>query len=395
MIGTVRSQRNEHFSIQNYLEEMKSYEKRSDDKHFINISVKNHIGSLELNRPKALNALSPYMMYTLRHQLNLWKNDTKIHAVVLLSSNDRSFCAGGDIKALYESWSHNKHSLLEFLFREEYQLDALIASYPKPYLSFIDGIVMGGGMGITQNGSYRLMGNNTIAAMPETKIGFFPDAGATAFLQKCPGNIGLYLGMTGNICDINDSLYAGFATHYMSRHNQDLALAEILKLRTDNPVNRSHEIDQIIENFTQQTALLKGHSSLEKKQKPIDHFFCAETFKDLINKLKAAKNDLDDPHYLFAKETLDIFQKRSPFSLLITFYQLQKGRHPKDINEVMALEFSLSQTFLKTPDFFEGIRSIIIDKDNTPNWQHKKIEDVFDLDFESYFKPFTPGLFPL
>lgn len=333
-------------------------------------SSSHHIGFIELNRPKALNALTPFMMTAVAQQLISWKSDDQIQAIVVYSNSSRAFCAGGDLRAVYEAGTQGRLGDLEHLFREEYRLNHLIKTYPKPYISFIDGIAMGGGLGLSVHGSYRLLSEKVLVAMPETNIGYFPDVGATHFLNQAPGKIGLYLALTGISFDLADALYARLGTHYIP-HGDQLKVFDGLK---QLPCKNHKTIGSFLKSHGQ----VHPESSLARKEKEVNALFSASTIQGIFDNLKRDSGD-------FAQEILSLLKKRSPTSLAVTFEQMKRGENLDNFADVMSLEFDMSQHFVKESDFFEGIRAVIIDKDHSPKWSPETLSDIVEDQIAPYF----------
>lgn len=335
------------------------------------------MGIITLNRPQTLNALTFDMIKALRSLLLAWLHNREVQIVVLQSSNEKAFCAGGDLRSVYDAHRQKEENFLDQFFREEYTLNYLIHEYPKPIISFINGIAMGGGLGLSVHGAYRVVSETSLIAMPETNIGYFPDVGATAFFQRPPGAVGLYLGLTGSPLKAGDALYTNLATHYIPTKTQHYVM-EALKKEFAGDLS---QINGILSRF----AISPPASSLEKLTPIINEHFTKTTLVDLIRSLK-------ESNHLFAKETLLVLEKRSPTSLFVTFDQLQRGKTLTSFAEVMSLEFTLSSHFLKGHDFLEGIRAVIIDKDKNPHWRPKSLEDTSLEEIAAYFVPDRPPL---
>lgn len=333
-------------------------------------SISHKIGFIELNRPKALNALNQPMMTAIAQQLLAWKSHEDVQAVVVHSNSPRSFCAGGDLRAVYEAGTQGHLEHLELLFREEYILNYIIKTYPKPYISFIDGIAMGGGLGLSVHGSHRLMSENVLVAMPETNIGYFPDVGATHFLNQAPGKIGLYLALTGNHIKIADALYARIGTHYIPHEKQAHVFKELKKLP-----NKDHDaINAFLTHYNEP----HPESPLSKREEEINQLFTAANIDGVFTHLKANSGD-------FSQRSLETLTQRSPTSLAVTFEQMNRWKTLGDFAEVMSMEFDMSQRFIKESDFFEGIRAVIIDKDHEPQWSPADLKEVTKEQVAAYF----------
>lgn len=331
--------------------------------------IKGRIGLITLTRPKALNALNISMIQTITEALQAWEKDLTIEFVIIHSNDAKAFCAGGDIRAVYMARVQDDYSFSDSIFRKEYELNYYISQYPKPYVALIDGVCMGGGLGISVHGSHRIATERSVFAMPETAIGFFPDIGASYFLNKCPGEIGTFLGLVGDKISGSDAFYAGIATHYVPSSKLEDLKQTLFKAQS------KQEALEIIEFFHEKPE----DSLIEQHRKLIDTCFAQKNIEDIINQLE------DYP----SKETakwLSLIDKRSPSSLKITLKLLQNNKE-KSLKECLPIEFRLSQRFVKKYDFIEGIRALLIDKDNQPSWQPRLLTQVTPDQIEEYFKP--------
>ena len=341
------------------------------------------IATLTINRPQALNALTLENHRRFASALAGWAEDPAVRAVVLRGAGDRAFCAGGDVRAVYEAGRGiaGDPSLTAVFFREEYRLIREIHRFPKPYLAIVDGITMGGGAGISINGAYRIATEHTLFAMPETGIGLFPDVGATRFLNRCPGRIGRYLGLTGARLAAADALYCGFATHFVGRDRTDAltcALAAIAWRKGD-------EFDQVAARLNE-FAADPGPAPLAALRPAIDRCFSADAIEPILDALAAESGNTAE----WAAATRAGLLKKSPTSLKVTLRQLIDGRG-FDLEPALALEYRLTQHFMSAPDFYEGVRALLIDKDQQPHWQPATLADVADAAVESYFAPLGDG----
>ncbi|MGA9796109.1 MAG: enoyl-CoA hydratase/isomerase family protein [Rhizomicrobium sp.] len=323
------------------------------------------IGLITLKRPKALNALTQGMCAAMKAQLDMWATDDAVNAVVIRGAGDRAFCAGGDIRALYESGKAKTPYALNF-YRDEYILDATIKHYPKPYVALIHGIDMGGGVGVSVNGAYRVAAENMVFAMPETGIGLFPDVGGSYFLPRCPGQIGMYLGLTGARLKTADALYAGIATHFVPTQDWD-ALIELLA-RGDNP-------DDVMNTL----AHAPGEASLAGIQSAIDDCFFGNSIEDILHALDARTDD-------WARGIAKTLRTKSPTSLKVAFHQIREGAK-LEFDDCMKMEYRMVNRIVAGHDFYEGVRAVIIDKDNAPKWQPADPTGVSDADVAAYFAP--------
>lgn len=339
-----------------------------DGKKLVWDKVSRGIGWITLNRPQALNALSLPMMMRLLDLVTKWEKDPEVKYVVIQGNGARAFCSGGDLKGVHQAYQANDFDFLDFLFRTEYTFNARLNSFSKPYISLIHGIVMGGGVGASIHGSHRIVTESTLFAMPETGIGYFPDVGGTYFLNQCPQEIGLYLGLTGNRIKAGDILYAGFGTHYAQEENFD-ALRHSLN---QSPPASFEELEEKLSKFSSPFP----KSDLEQHRDALKRCFLQPSLEDILISLASDSSP-------FAQETLSVLKTRSPLSLQVTFKQLTQGRG-LSFNQVMKREFALSQNLLRHSDFIEGIRAAVVDKDRQPKWgdfshTEENIEAYFDL----------------
>jgi enoyl-CoA hydratase/carnithine racemase len=337
----------------------------------IHSEVKAAIGWVMLNRPRALNALNLEMIRHLHQQLLSWRDDPQVHCVVIQSAHGKAFCSGGDLRSVYEARERKNNHFLETLFKEEYTLNHFIKTYPKPYIAFINGIAMGGGLGISVNGSHCVVTEKAVLAMPEVGIGYFPDVGASCFLNQTPGSLGLYLGLTGKTFNTADAVYSGIAPYYIPSDQLPLAVAALMEASSKS----FESLNKVLMSF--KTQELPMVSELQTKRELIDRCFSKATLEEILNSLR----EESDP---FARDILSLILSRSPTSLYVTLGQLQRAKR-WDFKKVMQSEYALSQVFLKGHDFFEGIRAAIIDKDRRPQWNPRQLESVDKKEIETYF----------
>jgi enoyl-CoA hydratase len=332
------------------------------------------LATLMINRPQALNALTLDNYRRFAPALRRWAADPRVHAVVVRGAGERAFCAGGDVRAVYEAGRgiSGDPDLPAVFFREEYELIREIHRFPKPYLAIIDGITMGGGAGISVNGAYRVATERTLFAMPETAIGLFPDVGATRFLNRCPGHIGRYLGLTGTRLNAADTLYCGFATHFVPHERVEELIAAL----------RGAERRQL-EAALSRFAAAPGPSPLAALRPAIDRCFAGDTIEDVLGALDA-EAAAGGEWAGWAGETRDALLAKSPTSLKITLRQLQIGRE-YDLERALALEYRLTQHVMAAPDFYEGVRAMLIDKDQMPRWRPATLAEVDDNVIDAYF----------
>ena len=349
--------------------------------NFIQTRTQNHIGFITLDRPKALNSLSLGMIRTITKALRDWKEDASIQAVVIHSSHERAFCAGGDIRYFYDvgtATPKEDSASLEDFFTEEYALNYLIHFYPKPYISLMHGVVMGGGMGIAQAGPLnrvRIVTEKTKMAMPEVNIGLFPDVGGGYFLSRCAGEIGTYLGLSGEIINAADALYADLADLYLPG-DQLPALIQLLE-------STGHaDIRQCIREFAAPFQALAGASQLAQNCSAIDHHFVHDSVTAISRSLQ---NDASP----FAQQTLATMQTRSPLLLCVTLEQLRRAKN-LSVAECLRLERTMVRHCFKHGEVLEGIRALVIDRDMQPHWQPASLDEVGEELIQSFFASVWP-----
>jgi enoyl-CoA hydratase len=319
-------------------------------------------GRILLNRPKALNALDLEMIRALTRILTDWQADPHIHVVVIEGAGDRAFCAGGDIRALRDNQLNGNRPAVDAFFTEEYALNQMIATYPKPYVALIDGICMGGGIGVSVHAPYRVATEHAMFAMPETAIGFFPDIGATFFLPRLPGQIGTYLGLTGARVLGADAVHAGFATQFTPR----------AQLPTLSQALARDGAAALAQFATPLPAF-----SLTEQRSTLDRYFGADTVPEIIHHLQSDTSD-------WAKRTTDMLRTVSPSALCWTLQALRNGAD-LTLPQALDAEFALTHTTMRHPDFAEGVRAMVVDKDRKPHWQPARIEDVDPAAIQAMF----------
>jgi enoyl-CoA hydratase/carnithine racemase len=309
------------------------------------------VGRILLNRPKALNALTTDMVVAIDRALAAWEH-TPLSAVVLASTSTKAFCAGGDIRTIREHSLAGDAEASERFFASEYRLNARIAEYPVPVVSLIDGVCMGGGLGLSIHGAFRVVTERAVLAMPETGIGFFPDVGASYFLPRLPGALGMYLGLTGHRLDAADALYTGLATHFVPTERLE-AVGDALADSPGDPV------DVVLNRLAGRSPV--AGSRLAEARGDVDRAFGAPSLGEIEKRLR----HLDTP---WAADALVALESASPQSLEITHALLARGRQ-LTLRECLDAELALARTTIRTPDFLEGVRAALVDKDRTPRWQ--------------------------
>ncbi|MFZ6049282.1 enoyl-CoA hydratase/isomerase family protein [Pseudomonas sp. CR3202] len=341
-------------------------------------SVRNHVGHLTLNRPTGLNALTLPMVRLLHRHLWAWELDPDIVAVVIRGAGEKAFCAGGDIRMLYESHAagDNQH---ELFLEEEYALDEYLHGYAKPVLALMDGFVLGGGMGLAQSASLRVITERTRMGMPEVGIGFFPDVGGSYFLPRLPGELGVYLGVTGRHVRAADALDAGLADYCLpSERLADLDRALDSLSWSYAPRENLH---QLLAGLA--TERIPG-SELKAFRQAIDRHFALPDIAAIRQSLQAEHS----PEFRdWAEETLRLLDSRSPLAMAVTLELLRRGRH-LPLADCFALELHLDYQWFDKGDLMEGIRALIIDKDKNPRWNPPTLAELTQQRVLSFFSGF-------
>lgn len=330
------------------------------------------LGLVIFNRPKALNALSLGMLADFSRQLRAWADDGSIAAVAATGAGGKAFCAGGDVASMYRAGQALRRgegdgALCRDFFRDEYRLDLLTARYPKPYVSLIDGVFMGGGVGVSCHGAHRVVTERALFAMPETAIGLFPDVGGSYLLPRLPGRLGDYLGLTGARLKAADLLYAGIATAYVP----SAKLGALLDALAARPADAAAVVAAYAEKPDDEP-------ELKARREIIDRCFSADDVEGIFARLAGESDD-------WAAETLALLRRMSPTSLKVTFEASRRGA-ALSLEEVLTMEYRLSQACMAGRDFYEGVRAMLIDKDKTPRWSPDRLEDVDDAAVAAHFE---------
>ncbi|MFA9274325.1 MAG: enoyl-CoA hydratase/isomerase family protein [Candidatus Aquirickettsiella gammari] len=351
---------------------------------YVLTEIKNNIGVITLDRPKALNSLSLEMVRAITTTLLTWRDDPSVRAVFIHSSSEKAFCAGGDIRFFYDVGTQTPmqdSALLEDFFTEEYALNHLIHFYPKPYIALMHGVVMGGGMGIAQSGvssRLRIVTERTKMAMPEVNIGLFPDVGGGYFLNHTPGEIGTYLGLTGEIIQAADAIYADLADVYIP----STAMPDLMRLLESSS---AADVRQTIREFAAQFAsqLTPDTCHLATHRSAIDQHFQA-------NELAAIYASLQSVDSTFASTTLATMDKRSPLMMAVTLEQLRRCQQ-KSVAECLRIERTMVRHCFKHGEVLEGVRALVVDKDNLPHWSPASIAEVDTAMVQSFFNEVWPA----
>jgi enoyl-CoA hydratase len=324
-------------------------------------------GIVTLNRPKALNALTLTMVRGLRAALDAWAGDPGVSCVAVRGAGEKAFCAGGDIRKLYEAGRAGRVDDALTFWREEYELNLLIRRYPKPYLALVDGICMGGGVGVSLHGSHRVAGERYLFAMPEVGIGFFPDVGATYALPRLPDRTGVYLALTGERVRAADALDLGLATHAVP----SAAMPSLLEA-----LEAGEAPDAALARLSHDP----GPPALKPERPLVARCFAGESPAAILAALDAAARDGS----AFAERTAATMRTKSPTSLRLAHEQMRRGAE-LDFAGALALEFRIVSRILEGHDFYEGVRATIIDKDGAPRWDPPTLDGVGDGLIAPYF----------
>ncbi len=348
---------------------------------YVQTRVANRTGVITLDRPRALNSLSLDMVRRLTEVLLAWRGDAAIDAVVITSSSAKALCAGGDIRFFHEAGHATPmggSALLEDFFTEEYALNHLIHFYPKPYIALMDGVVMGGGMGIAQGGpgcALRIVTERTKMAMPEVNIGLFPDVGGSHFLSHAPGQLGQYLGLTGLAIGAADALYVGLADLFVP----GAQMAALAALVDSTP---GAQLPAALREFAAPFAGGAGASALEAQRAAIDRHFGAAS-------VAAVMASLAEDDGAFARAALDAMRQRSPLMMCVTRELLARGA-ALDVADCLRMERSVVRRNFEHGEVLEGVRALVIDKDNAPQWNPPALGDVTPEMVARFFEPVWP-----
>jgi enoyl-CoA hydratase/carnithine racemase len=327
------------------------------------------LGLITLNRPKALNALTHGMCIGMHKTLAEWARDDAVRTVAIQGAGSRAFCAGGDIRSMAESSRDGTRAAAKFL-HDEYLLNARIGSYPKPYVALTHGVVMGGGAGVSVHGRYRLADEDLAFAMPETGIGFIPDIGSSFFLSRCPGETGMYLGLTGMRIGLGDALALGLVTHSVARSDHAAIIARLAG-------------GEAAEDVVAGLVRTVSPSPLTELRPRIDTIFAASSVEAVLERLDRDGSD-------FSAQTARLIRTRSPESLKLTFRLLRDGG-ASSLPDCLKMEYRVGSRRVMSADFREGVRAVLIDKDGAPRWSPGHLADVKEADIAGYFRSLGEG----
>ncbi|NXS83277.1 HIBCH protein, partial [Erpornis zantholeuca] len=349
--------------------------KQTDSAAEVLLEKKGGAGIITLNRPKALNALNLSMIQQIYPQIKTWEQDPETFLIIIKGAGGKAFCAGGDIRAITEAGKVGDKLLQDF-FRGEYRLNNAIGTCKKPYVALIDGITMGGGVGVSVHGHFRVATEKTLFAMPETAIGLFPDVGGGYFLPRLSGKIGYFLGLTGFRLKGRDVLKAGIATHFVESEKLPALEKDLIALKSPS----KEKIADLLNSYHMKcTVDQEKEFVLDEHMEKINSLFSANSMEEIVKKLKQDGSP-------FAMKQLEAINKMSPTSLKLTLRQLREGAS-MSLQDVLRMEYRLSQACMKGHDFYEGVRAVLIDKDQSPKWKPAALEEVSDEFVDNCFKP--------
>ena len=329
--------------------------------------VENGVGRITLNRPKAIHALNRGMCEAMIEALLAWRGDDAVRSVLIDHAGERGFCAGGDIRMIAESGAGDASEAKAF-FKTEYQLNHLMFEYLKPITAIVDGIVMGGGVGISEPADVRIATERTTYAMPETGIGLFPDVGGGWFLPRLPGQTGVWLALTGARLKAADTVALGIHTHFVPSESVEALKAELLAA----PADPKAVADRLAGDA--------GPAPLDAHREAIDRLFAFDTVEDIFAALAADGSD-------WALKQLETMKTKSPQSLKVSLRQIRTGARLSSFADNMAMEYALGGRVVRTHDFQEGVRAVIVDKDNAPQWSPADLSGVSDVTLDALFAP--------
>ena len=321
-----------------------------------------YVGHITLNRPDVLNSLTYSMILSIEKALIEWESDKNIALVIIDAKGDKAFCAGGDIQILYENGFKKNFAYGKKFWADEYRLNERIANYKKPFVAFMQGFTMGGGVGVSCHGSHRIVGETSKIAMPECSIGLVPDVGGSFLLAKLPGNIGIFLGVTGKRMRASDAIYCGFADFFIPEIKWKDLKKKLIETGNIDWIKKFHERTEI--------------SAIENSFSQISEAMVDVSTKNIESRLK---------HPSFEKD-LSALRFNSPISVAYTIIMLKMEKVRNNISDALDAEYSFTARSQEFGDFQEGIRAAVIDKDKNPLWKHKSLADVSEEDLQPFFQ---------
>jgi enoyl-CoA hydratase len=329
-------------------------------------------GRITMNRPQALNALTHSMVGKIRTALDAWVTDPAVELVLLDGTGDRALCAGGDVRSLYDSKAQGSEFARNF-WRDEYRLNALIGSYPKPYVAIQDGIVMGGGIGLSGHASHRIVTERSRLAMPETGIGLIPDVGGTWLLAHVPGETGIYLGLTGESMNAADAIHARFSDAFVPSDKRAAV--------TDRLIDpKGGAVAQVIAAFAQDA----GASQLAARSADINSVFAKGSVEGILTALAAHPSE-------WTEKIASTLKQKSPKALKLTLAAIRGARALPSLDQALVAEFRLTVRLFEDGEFPEGVRALLVDKDKTPKWSPPELARISDDFVRAYLAPLPAG----
>jgi len=349
---------------------------RDSEQADVIFSVRGKVGFILLNRPRALNALTGEMCRRVRERLVRWAGDSTVEAVVVEGEGEKAFCAGGDVVQVARSARDCTDDWWQFFFHE-YRMNSAIKHFPKPYVALLDGVTMGGGVGISVHGNYRVATERTLLAMPETGLGLIPDVGGSYVLSRLPGATGTYLALSGYRAKAADCCYLGLATHYVPSDRLTELKATATEVADPLDIARTGVLlDDASED--------PGPAPLAEHREAIDKHFGQDSVQSIIESLAADPSD-------WAQRTHDDLLTKSPTSMLLSFAALRRGA-ALDLDDCLKMEYRIVNRIMTMDnDFFEGVRAILVDKDRKPHWRPERLADVSSEDIEAHFEDLGEG----
>ena len=334
------------------------------------------VGWITLNRPKTLNALSLEMVDQIGIQLRDWAENDQVLLVCIQGAGEKGLCAGGDMRAFYDRKDSNADELAYQFFSTEYRLNRDMFGYNKPILVYLNGIVMGGGVGISIGASHRVVTEKTKWAMPEMNIGFFPDVGGSYFLNKMPGQAGLYLALTSNIIGPGDVLHVGGADYYLPAERWDKLVQSIKE--SEWTMEQVHtQLTDLLSRYSDD----KPESPLKAVQEKIDNHFSFDTMEQIMSSLQQAGEKGDE----WAAKTAQTLAAKSPTALKVALQQIRRGQKML-LADCFKMEMNMGMQFMRAHDFYEGVRAVLVDKDRSPKWFPATLEEVKEADVAAFFE---------
>ena len=343
--------------------------------------IDDRVGRVTLNRPGQLHALNLEMCREMLAALRAWGGDRGVHAVILEHAGERGFCAGGDIRAIVAAVAHGADAARDF-FHTEYQLNHLMFTYPKPILAVVDGVVMGGGVGISMPARYRVATERTLFAMPETAIGLFPDVGGGWYLPRLPGEVGTWLALTGARLRAADCLKLGIATHFVRSEDVPALKRAVVDAAS---AQDGESANGVLRTELSRLSADPGPAPVGALQADIDRLFAFDTVEEILAALEADGGD-------WAVQELEGLRAKSPQALKVTLRQMRLGAQAGSFAEEMSMEFRMASRMAMFPDFAEGVRACLIDKDQAPRWNPSSLEGVTEDQLRTVFARLPPDL---